>query len=70
MLMTLIKKGTSIGEKEKVPLFGTWILVVPQDLKSLWVTNEVGLLKDRIQQVFFWIWILNWTVGCQRYINQ
>ena len=56
MLMTLIKKGTCIGEKEKSPAFGTWILVASQDLKSYMVTSEVGLLKDRIQQ-FFWIWI-------------
>lgn len=53
MLMTLIKKGTCIGEKEKSPAFGTWILVAPQDLKSYMVTSEVGLLKDRIQQFFF-----------------
>ncbi len=64
MLMTLIKKGTCIDEKEKSPAFGTWILVASQDLKSYMVTSEVGLLKDRIQQ-FFLDMDLNWTIGKQ-----
>jgi hypothetical protein len=46
MLMALIKKGKSKGGKEKVPHFGTWILVVPQDLKSF-VGNQRGRSFNR-----------------------
>jgi hypothetical protein len=56
--MMLIKKGAgeSSGTK-KVPVCGTWILVVTQALISFCGNLQIGLFEDRIQR-FLWIRIL------------
>jgi hypothetical protein len=73
MLMALIKKGETgrfvKGKwKKKSPGIRDLDFSGSTGFKILRGNHEVGLLIDRIQQVFFWIWILNWTVVGQRYI--